>query len=195
MKIIVGLGNPGKEYENTRHNAGWTVLDALHKDLGADEFKTEKKFKALISTGTFNGEKVILVKPLTFMNLSGEAVQAIANFYKVEPLDIFCIYDDLDTPFGSIRIRTKGGPGTHNGMKSMVQLLSENFPRLRVGIESRGLTSPQEHETTSFVLSKFNKAETPIFKKIVKKAVEATKTWISDGIETSMNLHNGGESS
>ncbi len=190
MKIIVGLGNPGKEYENSRHNAGWAVLDELHKELGAENFKEEKKFKALISTANFNGEKLVLVKPLTFMNLSGEAVQPIAAFYKVPPEDIFCIYDDLDTPFGSIRIRTKGGPGTHNGMKSMVQLLGENFPRLRVGIESRGTTSALEHETTAFVLGKFNKEETSTFKSMVKKSVQAIKTWITDGIDASMNAFN-----
>jgi len=190
MKIIAALGNPGKEYENTRHNAGWTVMDQFHKALDAEPFKEEKKFKAFVSTANFNGEKLVLVKPLTFMNLSGEAVQTIANFYKIEPEDIFCIYDDLDTPFGSIRIRAKGGPGTHNGMKSMVQKLGENFPRLRMGIESRGDTSPKEHETTSFVLGKFNKEEKSTFNKTVKRAVEAVKTWITEGIEASMNAYN-----
>lgn len=124
------------------------------------------------------------------MNNSGDAIHKIKTFYKIEPTDIFCIYDDLDTPFGSIRIRAKGGPGTHNGMKSMVQKIGENFPRLRVGIESRGTTSPKEHETTSFVLGKFNKEEAPIFKKVVKKAVEAIRTWLDDGIEASMNAYN-----
>ncbi len=190
MKLIVGLGNPGKEYENSRHNAGWMVLDELHKNLGADPFKKEKKFNAMVSTASFDGEKLILIKPFTFMNLSGEAVQPIAAFYKVEPKDIFCVYDDLDTDFGSIRIRAKGGPGTHNGMKSMVQNLGENFPRLRVGIESRGSTSAQEHETTSFVLGKFNKEEASTFKKILKKCVEAVKAWITEGIEPAMNRYN-----
>jgi len=191
MKIIVGLGNPGKEYEDTRHNAGWAVLDALHKEFAADEFKKEKKFNAEVSLASFEGEKIVLVKPLTFMNNSGEAVQPISNFYKVPPQDIFCIYDDLDTPFGSLRIRAQGGPGTHNGMKSMVQHLGEGFPRLRIGIESRGTTSPKEHETTSFVLGKFNKEETETFKQTVKKAVEAVKTWITEDIEASMNKFNG----
>lgn len=190
MKIIVGLGNPGKEYEKSRHNAGWMVLDALHKDLAADPFKEEKKFKAEVSSASFKGEKLILVKPVTFMNLSGEAVQGLAAFYKVEPEDIFCICDDLDTPFGSIRIRAKGGPGTHNGLKSMVQNFGEKFPRLRVGIESRGQTSPKEHETTSFVLGKFNKEEAAEMKKIVKKSVEAVKTWITEGVDAAMNKYN-----
>ena len=191
MKIIVGLGNPGKEYEKSRHNAGWMVLDELHKELNGEPFKEEKKFKALISDGSYQGQKIVLVKPLTFMNLSGEAVQAVAAFYKVQPEDVICAYDDLDTPFGSIRIKPKGGAGTHNGMKSMVKHLGENFPRLRVGIESRGETSPEEHETTSFVLGKFNKSEQTTLKKVMKKYIEAIKTWIADGIEASMNAFNG----
>lgn len=190
MKIIVGLGNPGKEYQNTRHNTGWTVLDAIHKEIGAEPFKEDKKFKALLSTGNYKGQKILLVKPLTFMNLSGEAVQPTAAFYKVPPEDILCIYDDLDTTFGTLRIRAKGGPGTHNGMKSMVKQLGENFPRLRMGIESRGTTSPIEHETTSFVLGKFNKEEEPVFKSVLKKAVNAVYTWLYDGIEASMNAYN-----
>jgi len=190
MKIIVGLGNPGKEYEKSRHNTGWMVLDALQKDLSAEPFKEEKKYQAEVSTVSYNNEKLILVKPLTFMNLSGEAVQPLAAFYKVQPKDIFCICDDLDTPFGSIRIRAKGGPGTHNGLKSMVQNLGEEFPRLRVGIESRGQTSSKEHETTSFVLGKFNKEEVVETKKIVKKSVDAVKNWITEGIDSAMNKYN-----
>lgn len=191
MKIIVGLGNPGKEYEKSRHNAGWMVLDELQKNLEAEPFQEEKKFKALMSSAAYKGEKLVLVKPLTFMNLSGEAVQSVTTFYKVQPEDIFCIYDDLDTPFGSIKIRMKGGPGTHNGMKSIVQNLGENFPRLRIGIESRGFTSAKEQDTTSFVLSKFNKDEQPTIKNIVKKAAEAVKTWLTEGIDEAMNQFNG----
>jgi PTH1 family peptidyl-tRNA hydrolase len=190
MKIIVGLGNPGKEYEHSRHNAGWMVLDALHNELGAEPFKEEKKFKAQLAAASLNGEKLVLVKPLTFMNLSGEAVQPITAFYKVQPEDVFCIFDDLDTPFGTIRIRAKGGAGTHNGMKSMVQRLGEDFPRLRIGIESRGATSAKEHETTSFVLGKFNREETAIFKKMLKTSVDAVKTWITEGIDAAMNAYN-----
>jgi PTH1 family peptidyl-tRNA hydrolase len=166
------------------------VLDELHKDLSGEPWKEEKKYKSMMSTASFNGEKLILVKPLTYMNASGEAVQPIANFYKTPPEDIFCLYDDLDTPFESLRIRAKGGPGTHNGMKSMVQMLGEGFPRLRIGIESRGTTSPKEHETTSFVLGKFNKEEQPVLKKTIKKAVEAIKAWLTEGIETAMNKFN-----
>lgn len=191
MKMIVGLGNPGKEYENSRHNAGWMAVDELQREVKGEPFKEEKKFKALISDANYMGERLILVKPLTFMNLSGEAVQAVSAFYKVDPGDILCVYDDLDTPFGSIRIRARGGAGTHNGMKSMVQQLGEGFPRLRIGIESRGEKAPIEHETTSFVLGKFNKNERLTLSKMMKKCAEAVKTWISDGIEASMNGFNG----
>lgn len=190
MKIIVGLGNPGKEYENSRHNAGWMVLDELHKELRAEPFKEEKKFKALVGTANFEGEKLLLVKPLTFMNLSGEAVQSIATFYKVTPEKVFCVYDDLDTLFGSIRIRAKGGAGTHNGMKSMVRHLGENFPRIRIGIESRGTTAPREHETTSFVLGVFQKEEHKTLKEVIKKSVSAIKTWLTEGIDAAMNNFN-----
>lgn len=190
MKIIVGLGNPGKEYEKSRHNAGWMVLDELHKELGADPFREEKKFKALVSNAALNNEKLLLVKPLTFMNLSGEAVQAVAAFYKTAPEDILCIYDDLDTPFGSIRIRAKGGAGTHNGMKSMVKYLGENFPRIRIGIESRGITAPQGHETSSFVLGGFQKEEKKTLKEVIKKSVAAITSALTEGIENAMNSYN-----
>ena len=190
MKIIVGLGNPGKSYENTRHNAGWIVLDALHKELKAPPFKNEKKFKAQISTATFNAEKIILVKPLTLMNLSGESVGPIAKFYKIEPENIIAIYDDLDTQFGNIRIRKKGSAGTHNGMKSMVERLGENFPRLRIGIESRGITSAKEQETTSFVLSPFKKAEKATLKEVMNRGVGALKTILSKDLDTAMNNYN-----
>jgi PTH1 family peptidyl-tRNA hydrolase len=190
MKIIVGLGNPGNEYETSRHNAGWMTVDALAKDLDAEPFMEEKKFKAFVCFASYEGGKLILVKPLTFMNLSGEAVQPIAAFYKVQPSHILCICDDLDTPFGSLRIRAKGGAGTHNGLKSMVQQLGENFPRIRIGIESRGQTSAKEQETTSFVLGNFNAEEQPVLKTVIKKAVEAVKTWLTGDIESAMNRFN-----
>lgn len=190
MKLIVGLGNPGKEYENSRHNAGWMALDALHKELDAEPFKKEKKFKGEISAGNFRGEKILLLKPLTFMNLSGESVEPIANFYKIKPADILVIYDDLDMPLGSIRIRKNGGAGTHNGMKSLVQHIGEDFPRLRIGIESRGQTAHEEQETSSFVLSPFKKEEKKTLKDVLKKALEAIKIIVSGDLDEAMNNYN-----
>jgi len=173
MKIIVGLGNPGKEYANTRHNAGFMALDALHKKLNAEDWKEESKFKAEIASATVNGEKVLLVKPTTFMNLSGEAVTKILSFYKIDLEDLTVIYDDIDLPTGTIRIRDKGSAGTHNGMKSIIQLLgSEEFKRIRIGTESRGELAPEQQDTSSYVLSDFGKEEKVLIDKAIEEIIE-----------------------
>ena len=191
MKLIIGLGNPGKEYEHSRHNAGFMVVDELYKSIDASEWKQDKKFKANVAEALVKGEKVILVKPLTFMNLSGESVSAVSAFYKVSAEDILVIFDELDIPFGQIRLRKSGGPGTHNGMKSIVEKIgSREFPRLRFGIESRGETAPKQQDTTSFVLSPFTKEEQPILKETIKLATLAIETFLKEGIESAMNKHN-----
>ena len=173
MKIIVGLGNPKKEYINTRHNVGFMALDALHKKLNATDWKEESKFKALIAEATVNGEKVLLVKPVTFMNLSGEAVTKIMGFFKAELEDLTVIYDDLDLPTGTIRIRDKGSAGTHNGMKSIIQLLgTEEFKRIRIGTESRGELASEQQDTASFVLSDFGKEEKVLIDKAIEEVIE-----------------------
>lgn len=173
MKIIVGLGNPGTKYAKTRHNVGFMVIDTLAGKAKAEDWKEEKKFNALTSQITLKDEKVLLVKPLTMMNLSGEAVSKILNFYK-EPLEnLTVIYDDLDLQVGKLRIRPEGSAGTHNGMKSLIQHLgTENFRRIRIGTESRGVTSPKEQDTTSYVLSNFTKEEEPLIKKAIAEAIE-----------------------
>lgn len=191
MKLIIGLGNPGKKYEKSRHNVGFMVLEALQKSLKFEKFHEETKWQVALSNGTYEGEKVVLVKPLTYMNLSGEAISKIVQFYKVPLKDCLMIYDDLDTPFQSLRIRKTGGPGTHNGMKSIVEKLgSEDFPRIRIGIESRGVLTPSQQETTSFVLSSFSSEEQKVLKKMITKGVEATKSWLEEGIENAMNKYN-----
>lgn len=173
MKIIVGLGNPGKEYEKTRHNVGFMVLEELRKRLDFDEFKEDGKKQAEISSGEFNGEKVILARPLTFMNKSGEAVQKLVSFYKIDLADLLLIYDDIDLPLGTIRVREKGSAGTHNGMKSVISVLgSQDFPRFRIGIENRGELAAKEQDTTSFVLGKFSWKEKEIIKKSINKLVD-----------------------
>ena len=136
MYLIVGLGNPESDYAKTRHNMGFNVINKISNKYNIDVKKS--KFKALYGTGTINGEKVVLVKPQTYMNLSGEAVQEFVNFYKVDPSnELVIIYDDIDTMPGKIRIRKVGGPGSHNGMKSVVHCLgTESFTRVRVGIGS-----------------------------------------------------------
>ena len=191
MKIVVGLGNPGIEYEGTRHNVGFMVLDAMQEKLEFPEFKEEKKFKALISTGEIAGEKVILMKPQTFMNKSGDAVRLIKDFYKVLNKNIWVIYDDVDLPIGSLRIRKKGSAGTHNGMKSVIgRLGAEKFPRVRIGIESRGeLTAPQQN-IVSFVLKKFNYDEKKIIPKVINEAVKTIKFGLNEGVDNAMNKFN-----
>lgn len=180
MKIIVGLGNIGKEYEKTRHNCGFMVLDEFSKQLQKEgieiTWKEEKKLKAIISKLNYGKEKVLLVKPTTLMNLSGECIREILNFYK-EPLEnLIVIYDDIDLPLGTIRIREKGSAGTHNGMRSTIQALgSENFKRIRLGIESRGETSPKQQELHDFVLSNFKKEELPILRKAEEEVISELK--------------------
>lgn len=155
MKIIVGLGNPGKEYENTKHNLGFMFVDYLSKKYNLNEFKKFKNSK--ITEDIIEGKKVIFAKPQTYMNLSGNAVLELKKWFKVENKDIIIIYDDFDIPFESVRFREKGTGGTHNGMKDIILKLSDtNIPRLRIG--TGGLKKDKE-EVISFVLSKFSKEE------------------------------------
>lgn len=185
MIALIGLGNPGSEYEKTRHNVGFMVLDQITND-----FKPEKKFNADIATTEVHGQKVLLAKPTTFMNLSGEAVQAILQFYKIDPQNTWVIYDDIDLPLGQIRIRPDGGPGTHNGMKSIVQYIGQDFPRIRIGIESRGITAPQQQDTSSFVLSQFTGEEQQQLEEVLRKTSKAIELWLTEGLEAAMNQYN-----
>lgn len=192
MKLIVGLGNPGEKYEGTRHNIGFAIVDALRKDLEFEKFNEDKKFSSLISTGHFNEQKISIVKPQTFMNLSGTAVQNIMEFYKISPEDLWVVYDDIDLSLGQIRIRTVGSPGTHNGMKNIIGLLgTDKFPRLRIGIESRGESAPEKQDTSSFVLSKFLPTEQENLEKTIKTAINALKLALTEDAETAMNQFNG----
>lgn len=155
--VIIGLGNPGKEYENTRHNVGFICLDALHD--AQSEFEPWQDKKALfcqLSAGTFANTRVILVKPTTFMNDSGRAARAVLDFYKLNLSNTVAVYDELDVNFGQIRTRMGGGSAGHNGVKSLIQTLGENFGRVRVGI---GPKTPDAMDSADFVLAKFNKQE------------------------------------
>jgi PTH1 family peptidyl-tRNA hydrolase len=178
MKIIVGLGNIGKEYENTRHNCGFMAIDAFAKELKVD-FEEDGKFKALTCKSSYNDEKILLVKPTTYMNLSGQSVSKILNFYK-EPLEnLVVIYDDIDLPLGKIRVRSEGSAGTHNGMKSIIQEVgAQNFTRIRIGTESRGEIAPKQQDLTSFVLSPFSAEERPILKKSIEEALKELKKFL-----------------
>ena len=185
MKIIVGLGNPGRQYENTHHNMGFIALDRLSEKSGIAVNKL--KFKALLGEGMLLGQRVLLVKPQTFMNLSGEAVRDIVNFYKPELSDIMLIYDDIDTELGKIRVRSKGSAGTHNGMRSVIyQLQDDAFPRVRIGIGRELGPVP----LVSYVLSGFTAEERPLLETAVDNACDAVLCWLSEGIDIAMSRFN-----
>jgi PTH1 family peptidyl-tRNA hydrolase len=169
MKIIVGLGNPGRKYIFTRHNIGFLFLDYLTSIFDGSDFKEESKFKAALAEVNVEGEKVLLVKPTTFMNLSGEAIVALKNFYKLEKKDFLICYDDVDLNFENIRYRAKGSAGTHNGMRSVIGLLgSEEIPRLRFGVEVLERKAP----IRDFVLGRFSESEMAALPTIFKEALE-----------------------
>jgi PTH1 family peptidyl-tRNA hydrolase len=184
MKIIVGLGNPGKEYKNTRHNIGYMVLEELASRYSIE--KQESKFDAIIGQLRIKGEKVLLVKPLTFMNLSGQSVQPLVHWHKLELTDLMVVYDDMDLPLGTIRIRAGGGNGGHNGMKSIAaRLATQEFSRVRIGIGR-----PEEREAVDWVLSRFAAGEKEQVEQAIKNAADALEKWITTGIVEVMNAYN-----
>ena len=185
MYLIVGLGNPEEDYAKTRHNMGFDVINILAKENNIDVNKT--KFKGLYGTGIIENEKVILLKPQTFMNLSGDSIIQFVNFYKINLENIIIICDDLDTSIGKIRIRKKGGAGTHNGMKSIVSVLSsQDFPRVRVGI---GM--PQNKENLiEYVIGHIPSDEYKVLQEGAKKAADATCEILKNGIDIAMNKYN-----
>jgi PTH1 family peptidyl-tRNA hydrolase len=152
--LVVGLGNPGKEYDHTRHNIGFECLDAFAKASDFQPWIDKKSLKCQEATANLGDTRVILIKPTTFMNLSGEAVSAVANFYKIAAEKIIVVHDELDIPFGQIRLRTGGSSAGHNGLKSLIQHLGEGFGRVRVGI---GPKEPEQMESADFVLGHFSK--------------------------------------
>jgi peptidyl-tRNA hydrolase, PTH1 family len=183
MYIIAGLGNPGQKYENTRHNMGFKTIDCLAEEFGIDVNRS--KFKGLIGEGRIGTEKIILLKPQTYMNLSGQSIREIVDYYKVPDENLIVVYDDFDLPIGSIRIRKSGGPGTHNGMKSVVgELNSRKFPRIRIGIGS------SDGSTIDFVIGKVSKSEQEILAQASKAAADAAADIVRIGIENAMNIHN-----
>lgn len=190
MRVLVGLGNPGSKYSDTRHNVGFMTIDHLG---GIFAKKVKKKgFMALYEEFIIGGEKIILFKPQTYMNDSGNAVGSIMGYYHLNPSDFFIIYDDLDLPFGRIRIREKGGSGGHNGMKSIIAALgTEDFPRLRIGIGGGG--KGDGNAVINHVLSGFNSIESKHLDKIINLAVDASETYIRDGLMAAMNRFNSTE--
>lgn len=185
MYVIVGLGNPGLKYENTRHNVGFMTIDKIAEDYSA-QVKTSK-FKSLIGEIRVGSEKVILVKPQTYMNESGRAVVDIINFYKLDFHKLIVIQDDIDIEFGSIRVKRKGSSGTHNGLKSIIyQINSDDFPRVKIAINKK----PTYMDLADFVLSGFGKKEIPILKEEILKAKDACLDIVERGIDYSMNEYN-----
>ena len=186
MYIIVGLGNPGREYENTRHNIGFDVIDTLAKEEGIDVL--EKKHRAVIGKGLIEGQKVILVKPLTYMNLSGESVRSVLDFYKVdETSELIVISDDISLGVGQMRIRKKGSAGGHNGLKNIIAHLGhDEFIRLRMGVGEK----PTGYDLADYVLGHFSGEERKVMDESAKCAAEAIRTIISGDADTAMNRFN-----
>ncbi|MGQ9558632.1 MAG: aminoacyl-tRNA hydrolase [Desulfurispora sp.] len=187
MHMIVGLGNPGEKYARTRHNAGFMVVDALAGELGSLAWR--EKFKALTAKVTIAGRPVLLVKPQTYMNLSGSAVAALLHWYKIELSNLLVIYDDLDLPPGKIRLRTRGGSGGHKGMVSIIELLgTSDFARLRVGIGRPPVDS--EQAVIDWVLGDFAPEERPLMEEAMCRGAAAARTVVEQGLQVAMNLYN-----
>ena len=187
MKLVVGLGNPGKKYERTRHNAGWRAVRAFHT-MRLEAFDGWKeKFSADVSEGTIGGNKVVLMLPKTFMNDSGDAVAQAVSFWKIAPADVIIVYDDLDIPLGSIRIRKNGSAGGHNGVKSVLERLgTEEAPRIRIGI---GTEKAKLVPSETYVLEPFGKDEGPEIEKALRSAAEALGVMLTDGLDAAMNAY------
>ena len=187
MYVIVGLGNPGKRYEHTKHNIGFIALDVLAEKHGI-KINTIKH-KALVGEGRIAGQKVILVKPQTYMNISGQSVREVVSYYKIQMDQLIVVYDDVDLPMGRIRIRERGSAGTHNGMRSILYDLQEDgFPRIRIGIggEVRG-------DLANYVISGFSSGEKSRMEEAVLRAVGAMECILEDGVAKAMNDYNAKE--
>ena len=184
--IVVGLGNPGKQYTLTRHNSGFLCIDMLSEKLN---FRVDKlKFKSLIADTTINGHRCIVMKPQTYMNNSGEAIRECANFYKIKPENIIVIYDDISLDVGKLRIRRKGTDGGHNGIKSIIyHLNSDQFPRIKVGC---GKKPHPEYDLADWVLSEFKKDEQKALESALQNACKAIELLLEKEIDKAMNLYN-----
>lgn len=185
MYLIVGLGNPENEYANTRHNMGFNTINEIAKNNNIN--MTKSKFKGLYETGTIQGKKIILLKPQTYMNLSGQSIKEVVDFYNIQPEEIIVIYDDIDIDKGKIKIRKKGSAGSHNGMKSVIKELGfSEFGRVRVGIGQPEF----KNDMINYVIGKVPEEEQNILQQGVKKAAEAVEEIIKSGIDIAMNKFN-----
>lgn len=186
MKLIVGLGNWGAEYQNTRHNVGFITVEYLAERLGLSFDRT--KFFASVAEGRALGERLVLLRPQTFMNLSGKAVAAAADFYKIEHEDILIVHDDMDLPCGQLRLRAQGSAGGHNGIKDIIAKLGNDTKIARCKI---GISHPVYGDTVNYVLGSFSAEEKELLRPAVAEAAAAVECWITEGIGAAMNRFNG----
>jgi PTH1 family peptidyl-tRNA hydrolase len=186
--MIVGLGNPGREYRETRHNIGFMVVDRMAEKHGIKLSRVQNK--AIIGSGIVAGMKVILVKPQTFMNLSGQSVTALVRFYKIQQTELIIAHDDVDLPFGTIRMRPGGGSAGQKGIASIINLLgTQDFPRMRMGVGR----PPGRMDAAAYVLQTFSLSEQEMLQNFLNKAVDALNCYVEDGLETAMNRFNQAE--
>lgn len=186
MKLVAGLGNPGPRYAESRHNIGFMVVDALARRWPADVSRYDRHYEALIGEASFGGQRVVLLKPQTFMNLSGRSVAAVQRFYKLELSDVLVIVDDLDLPPGRLRLRGAGSAGGHNGLSDVIrQLGSDAFPRLRIGIGK-----VHREATVGHVLGRFSPAERAEIERAVDDGAAAVECWLQQGLTEAMNRFN-----
>lgn len=183
--LIVGLGNPGRKYRGNRHNIGFMAVDRLAAAHGIASAKVQNK--AIVGNGRIHNLSVMIAKPQTFMNNSGDAVGPLVRYYKVPPEKVLVIYDELDLPFGTVRLREKGGAGGHNGMRSIINYIGQDFPRMRLGIGR----PPGQMPVPAYVLQDFKKDDVPILEDVLDVAVRAMETFLVEGIQLAMSRHNG----
>lgn len=182
--LIVGLGNPGRKYQNNRHNIGFLAVDRLAAKHGISLNSTRNQ--AIVGNGRIQDRAVVLAKPQTFMNRSGDSVGPLAKFYKIPPQNVLVIYDELDLPFGAIRLREQGSAGGHNGMKSIINHLGQEFPRMRLGIGR----PPGRMDPAAWVLQDFGNGEQPLLDEVLAEALQAVETFLTGGIQLAMSRHN-----
>jgi peptidyl-tRNA hydrolase, PTH1 family len=187
MKVVVGLGNPGKQYHGTRHNVGFAVLDGLAASPSCGRFQS--RFSAQVAEMMEGNEKVLLVKPEMFMNLSGRSVREVTDFYRLELTDLLVVCDDVNLPLGKLRIRRKGSHGGHNGLRDIQNHLgTQDYARLRIGVDAAG-----EGELVDHVLGRFRPSERPVIEEAVAVAIEAVSVWAQQGLDACMARYNTGK--
>ena len=185
MKIIAGLGNPGAQYENTPHSVGFEAVDAIAAEIGAS-WEEKRQFKCMMAKGNFAGQQVMLVKPMTYMNLSGDSVAPVVKYHNATPADLLVVQDDIDLPLGRMRIRKNGSCGGHNGIRNIIERIgTQDFARLKLGV------GKDRSNVIAHVLGKFDPASRKVVDQVVAEAVKAAAAVLKNGADRAMNLYNG----